>query len=413
MGFHRGPKIVRDGLVLHYDMANPKCFRGVVTTNLLNYSTMEPTNPNSVYVSPSGNTANVAGSNWHWSVYQVSEISPEGGMEWLPNEVDPLGKRGVWKMKKRTGGNSESNFYQNLSENIDSGLTYQLSVYCKTDTASTARIHTYVTENGISNWNNGSSYHTGGGEWERLVVELPANNGFTDIGAIRCQSKGTTVDANIYWKNFQIEQKNYVTKFTETSRGNSVDTGGGLFDISKNKNHGAISDEPRFYEDNRGILYFSGATEVVIPNPLNQSATGQTWTVSAWINITDKVSQQLVNGLNRNLYVCYSQGNNSLLYLNSGVDDYYTYGGDLGGIGWVMATFRFRNSDGYRTIYKNKTDITTSGPNNTSTPIGQDASFELFPGLEGYVSQICMYNTLLTDAQISQNFDAQKTRYGL
>lgn len=188
-------------------------------------------------------------------------------------------------------------------------------------------------------------------------------------------------------------------------------TGTDWFDLSGNGNDATLVNVPEFSANK---FVFDGSTQnATVPNPLNQSTLLQEWTVSSWINITDKVSQQLVTGLNNALHVCYSQGNNSLLYLNSGVDDYYTYGGDLGGIGWVFATFRFRNSDGYRTIYRNTTNITTTGPNSTSTPSGQNATFTLFNLLQGDVSQISIYNKVLTDAEIEQNFNASKGRFGL
>ena len=183
------------------------------------------------------------------------------------------------------------------------------------------------------------------------------------------------------------------------------------YDLSGNKKNGTIVNSPSFDSENK-YFDFDGTNETVtISNPLNQSALEQEWTVSAWINITDKVSQTLVDGLNRDLFVCYTQGDNSLLYLNASADDYYTYGGDLGGIGWVMATFRFRNSDGYRTIYRNGIDISTTGPNNTSTPFGQDSTFTLFGALEGYVSKISMYNRVLTDDEVLQNYNATKTKF--
>jgi hypothetical protein len=182
------------------------------------------------------------------------------------------------------------------------------------------------------------------------------------------------------------------------------------FDMSKNKNDATLILAPIF---NVNRFSFDGTQTATVLNPLGQSTLTQEWTVSAWINITDKVSQRLVTGLAAGLSVCYTQGNNSLLYLNSGANDYYTYGGDLGGLGWVMATFRFRNSDGYRTIYRNTTNISTSGPNNTSIPVGQSATFTLCSALEGDVAQINMYDRVLTDAEIQQNFEATRSRFGI
>lgn len=180
------------------------------------------------------------------------------------------------------------------------------------------------------------------------------------------------------------------------------------YDLSGNNVNGTLNG-PTF---NNKTFEFNGIDNTIsISNPINQNNLEQEWTVSSYINISDKVSQCLLS-INNGLYVCYVQGNNSLLYLNGGANDYYTYGGDLGNIGWVMATFRFRNSDGYRKIYKNDIDISTSGPNKTSTPSGNGAkSLIIGSGLEGFMSNFLIYNRLLTDKEITQNYNAIKKRF--
>lgn len=174
-----------------------------------------------------------------------------------------------------------------------------------------------------------------------------------------------------------------------------------------------------FSSSGGGSIVFNGSSSfITIPNPLNQPNLTQEWTVSAWINITDKVSQTLLAGLNAALHVCYVQGNNSLLYLNSGSNDYYTYGGDLGNIGWTLATFRFKNSDGSRTIYRNTANISTSGPNLTSTPAGQASTFFIGGNggsgfMEGNLGQMLIYNRYITDTELTTIFENTRKRYGI
>lgn len=173
-----------------------------------------------------------------------------------------------------------------------------------------------------------------------------------------------------------------------------------------------------FNSSGGGSIVFDGiSSSITIPNVLNQTNLSQIWTVSAWINITDKVSQTLLGGLNYGCDVCYVQGNNSLLYLNAGSNDYYTYGGDLGNIGWTLATFRFRNSDGSRTIYRNTTNISTSGPNFTSTPAGLASTFTIGFGGSGYMqgnlAQMLIYDRYITDTELTTIFDNTRKRYGI
>lgn len=177
------------------------------------------------------------------------------------------------------------------------------------------------------------------------------------------------------------------------------------YDLSKNGINATLNG-PTFVNNS---FEFNGDT-ATFSNPINQNNLEQEWTITSAINISDKVSQRLLN-INNGLYVCYVQGNNSLLYLNGGDNDYYTYGGDLGNIGWVIVTFRFRNSDGYRTIYKNITNISTSGPNKTSTPSSINSTLTIGSGLEGNISNFIIYDRLLSDNEVLQNFNALKSRY--
>ena len=161
---------------------------------------------------------------------------------------------------------------------------------------------------------------------------------------------------------------------------------------------------------------FDGVDDYIsISNPLSmQSNLDQEWTVMAWVNLTEKTEQILVYGMNRHLYVVAWQGNNSILYLNGGANDYYKYGGDLISPGrWSFVTFRFRNSDGLRTIYKNLTDVTTSGPNKTSTPYGISSTLQLGKLMQGKLGGMLMYSRVLSDIELQQNFNAHRSRYNI
>jgi hypothetical protein len=190
------------------------------------------------------------------------------------------------------------------------------------------------------------------------------------------------------------------------------------FDISGNGKNGTLNNSVGYSTDNKGCMVFDGVNDnVTFANPLNQTQTGQEWTVQSWINITTKPPQLLIEGLNAGLYIEYSQGNNSLLYLNSGVNDYYTYGGQFTAQGWVLCTFRFNNASGLRQIWRNTTNISTSGPNRTSTPSGQQSTFRLGSTgtgtILGRVGTLTFYNRYISDSEIQQNFNAVRGRFGI
>jgi hypothetical protein len=190
----------------------------------------------------------------------------------------------------------------------------------------------------------------------------------------------------------------------------------GWRDISGNGNHGSFTGTP-VYSSERGSLVYDGSNMfVTVPNPLGQTATGQVWTVVSWINITTNTvtkPQYLVAGMNAGNMIEAWQGNNSIMYLNGGVNDYYTYGGQFTAQGWVMATFRFNNATGDRQILRNLTNISTGGPNNTFTPSGLTATFTIGNYVLGNLANIMIYNKYLNDAEVSQNFNAMRGRFGV
>jgi hypothetical protein len=189
-------------------------------------------------------------------------------------------------------------------------------------------------------------------------------------------------------------------------------------DLSGNGNNGTLVNGTSFSQEAGGCMVFNGINNYVsFDNPLDQSQLSQVWTVQAWINITTKPPQTLIEGLASGLYVEFVQGNNSLLYLNAGANDYYTYGGQFTAQGWVLATFRFNNANGNRQIWKNSSNISTFGPNNTFTPGVQATTFKLGASssstILGKVSNLLFYNRYLLDVEITQNYNAQKSRFGL
>ena len=190
------------------------------------------------------------------------------------------------------------------------------------------------------------------------------------------------------------------------------------YDLSGNGNHGTLINGPTYNSDNKGSIVFDGIDDYVsFTNPLNQSQLNQAWTIQGWINISSKPYQYFIAGLNSGIFIEYVQGNNSLLYLNSGTNDYYTYGGQFTNQGWVLCTFRFSNITGDRQIWRNTTNISTSGPNNTYTPSGQSSTFTLGTNssatISGKVSNLLFYKKYLTDLEIAQNFAATRGRFGL
>jgi hypothetical protein len=183
-------------------------------------------------------------------------------------------------------------------------------------------------------------------------------------------------------------------------------------DISRTGANGTLINGPTFDSGNGGSIVFDGVNDMVeIPNPINQLNLQQEWSVMSWINVTNKTLQILIDGINNDLWISYTNSDSSLLYLNGLPNDYYMYGNDLTDIGWVLVTFRFKNSTGDRTIYRNINNISTSGPNQTSTPSGILSTLRIGSGLQGKLANVLIYDRYITNNELIQNYNATKTRY--
>jgi len=392
MSVSGGPDIVEDGLVLILDTANGESFRGEPTENV-------------------AGTGNIY-TNWNNS----------GTATWVNNDTS-VGRLfsdvQVNSMTKDTTGNSHIAVGYGL---IDASTwTTSVYVYIPSSAGTLAGSVPYfrsfpantsrgsLTYNGSSNWN----------EWPRdawIRIERSWNNTAGDTNMyISCYLD--TAGNKIYLTAPQLEKKPYATPFVNGTRGTTVATGGGFGDLSGNGNNGELVNGPSFSSGNLGSLSFDGVDDrVSILNPLNQNNLEQLWTVSAWVNINNSnVSQSLISGMNAGLQLNHATTNSPLLYLNSGVNDYYIYGqsGRILGQGWLIITFVFRNSDGFRKIYRNGTDMSTSGPNRTSTPSGLSSTMNIGNGVSGNISQIQIYNRVLSPEEVLQNYNATKGRYGL
>lgn len=188
------------------------------------------------------------------------------------------------------------------------------------------------------------------------------------------------------------------------------------YDISGNDKNGTLVNGTQIIGNGDGSWRFDGVDDrITFSNPLNQSNLSQEWSICCWVNISNNTTQTLISGLNSGIHLNWSTTNRPLLYLNSGVNDYYIYG-DTNRIlnqGWTHVCFSFRNSDGYRKIFINSIDRSAFGPNQTSTPSGIGSTFTVGSGLNGNLSNIDFYNRVLTQAEITTIFNATKSRYGL
>jgi len=410
MSAHANPDIITNGFVFGFDTGYPlvsqshetyRYNRGEPTTTF-DVGTMVPTNPNTTFTSNATFHSNLHGTVWDWSYYPNSNISSDGGMEWVPNYRGP-GFTGAWKMKKRAGGNSESNFSGAAPGAIDSSKTYTVSVWCKTDQASMARIHLNTTRSGSSYWGYGSNNHSGGGGWERLSVTIYGGEGNTSINTIRCQCNGTTINADAYWRDYQIEERSHATPFI---LGGTRSATGSLIDLTGTTN----IDVSNASFDSNAQMTFDGTDDYASlgnPTALRDLTAGTIETVY-YRDASSGTYQMIFTDAGSDLEINYSAnvlqfyiGNSGLSYTHAVTDQWFNVVGTWGA--------------SFKKLYINGVQVASGG--NTGTDTGSRDRFvggrgANFP-FNGEIPIAKVYNRTLTAAEVLQNFNATKSRFGL
>ena len=437
MSAHANPDIVTNGLVFGFDTGYPlvseshetyRYNRGEPTTTF-DVGTMIPTNPNTEFTSNATSQSNLNGTVWDWSYYPNSNISSDGGMDWVPNYRGP-GFTGAWKMKKRAGGNGESNFSGAAPGAIDSSKTYTVSVWCKTDQASMARIHVNTTRSGSSYWGYASNDHSGGGGWERLSVTIYGGEGNTSINTIRCQCNGTTINADAYWRDYQVEERSHATPFI---LGGTRSATGSLIDVTGTTN---IDVSNASFDSNAQITFDGTDDYSVIPYSSTDLDGDAIFSVEAVIKRTGTMSNGGIWGIGDgtqagiNGYVHPSASNKITIDLwgtatfHTGIDyplNEYVH------VAWVKTTTGFSTStiiiyvNGVAYTGSNLTVVrgTSHTPNlNTSTTGKGIVIGRIGPSVNNYYAQgemplLKVYNRALTQTEVLQNFNATKSRFGL
>lgn len=149
-------------------------------------------------------------------------------------------------------------------------------------------------------------------------------------------------------------------------------------------------------------LNIPAAATFITPNPFAGQNTQQEWTISCWVKPTALTSTSSINNMANGQWLSFNSSNEPLLYLNSGANDYYTYGQATPLNTWQHVVFVFKNSTGRREIWRNGTNVSTFGPNKTSTPATMADTITWFSGFTGLASDIRLYATALSQQDIQE-----------
>jgi formylglycine-generating enzyme required for sulfatase activity len=179
-------------------------------------------------------------------------------------------------------------------------------------------------------------------------------------------------------------------------------------DISGNKNNGTLVNGPTYSSTNGGILNFSGSNWVTIPLDLYTS----NYTIFVIARYTGSINKRVIG----------SEVNNWLLgWWNGQTNQYFAEGWVSNPLGtaetsWICYAGTGNYTSDSWELYRNGVSI--AGPNNAGT-YGPQGGIRVGGGAwtsENSASQVGVvlaYNRVLSSAEVLQNYNALKSRFGL
>lgn len=407
MGTSAGPNIITDGLVLDLDTADINSYPGEPTTNLVTYS--EHQNDSD------GNTGALSG----WS---------DGTGTYYYDALNRYFNRGhSLKMTKTNalGGN----YWTHQSYYFTTGDVVTVSAYIKAS---------------IAGWYDNPIYLNGTAEncgySNNLTTEWVRHTFTYTIGATEWKNLNSYVylDGKSIWlTGLQMELKSHATQYCISNGSNGTRSStNGWKDLSGNNNHGNLISAS--YDSNAQINY-NGTNNTVYTS---LSSLSSSFTIDAWFKFDGLTGWQTIVGQDASestsLGAIYFQkvthtgattssgtrvGNTvglSLPYtINSTVSESFCYDTDTA-IANTWYNYLVSVDLSNIILYKNGKQINTkiitgsilTPASNVILGSGYYAN-SIGDRFSGSLSTIKIYNKALSPTEVLQNYNSQKTRFGL
>lgn len=371
MGVEAGPNIINSGLVLSLDASNIRSFPGEPTTNLAN------TDSARTFFTHADSTVTFASA-------------PERGERWKKMTITAR------------GANFRVAQFPYLTQNANTTRTYTVEI----DYGSTSGY--FIRGDGFTGF--GSNNSSNG-----VCTITRTNSGTGGVLALFLNHNSTGVSGisdTIYYRDYQVEDLSYATPFTESSRSAT----GGWKDLTTNNYHGDLANGPTYNSSNGGSIVFDGSNDTV-NLPASSLTTTQNFTAEAWVKLSLRGDRHIVL-VNWTGWAIEVGQSGSALYPyftwwngSAQLSTTWNLTATVGGWTHLCATF-----DGSTArIYVNGTQ--SAQYNSTTISYGvyaRQISGTTFSGpILGNVASVRNYNVALTAAEVLQNFNATRARFGI
>ncbi len=400
MALSHSPSIATGNLMLYLDAANLKSYKGEPTTNIIsNGDFSNGTTSWSTYASPI-------------SVVTRYDVPSALNMAKTVLRCDTLSTA-------HGGGN-----YGGASYNVSmtSGLVYTVSYYARSLSGNMNLVFNFQSGSGDSN--NLSHSNTITSSWQKFSYSATLNTA-KPIMYIWNQNVASGI---FEITEIQVEQKSSATTFVNGTRGTTVATGGGWADISGKSNHGEMINGAGVYSStDQGSINLDGSDDYVrVSYNASSMDFSLAQTVCMWLKPLTGAT-----AFRRNPYAQAYGGPGTITHETGGDFTYYfgTNGGDgspyVGrGSGFTVAVnelafITVSRNQGTNTSkwYKNGSLLTTADAGGYATTTNGTSNIIIGAGYVtsflGHIYNVSVYNRTLTDAEVLQNFNALRGRYGI
>jgi len=196
-------------------------------------------------------------------------------------------------------------------------------------------------------------------------------------------------------------------------------------DLSGNGNTMTIADTDFTSTDgwSNNCLILDGTTHTINSNnPLkNQTLSNQTYTVEVIFQKTAIGIHRSIDGINSGFNLTHSTTERGLTYINGGVNDFYSYSKNVSPLNTKLSysgTYIKNASINTVKMYTNSTDVFINNDGNWPSnipriPTGMATTLNYNSIKSNYIYSVRIYSRVLTDAEILQNFNLDKVRYGI
>jgi hypothetical protein len=212
-------------------------------------------------------------------------------------------------------------------------------------------------------------------------------------------------------------------------------SGTSWFDLSGNSNTGTLTNGPTFSSANGGSIVFDGTNDYV-DTSVKLFNTSQ-FSVGFWINVSSYTGTYIAGAVGNSLYTLFGptagpyQGQTNTF--SAGIQ----FNATSNAIGTIQQSGFSTNTWYYYFCVYDGTQVGNSGRlklwlnaiqyslsfdstvpstpynNNTTTKIGYGFNANLYPYFNGRIANLTYYNRVLSESEISQNYNATKAKFGL